>query len=66
MTFNNPPKAFLLLVAMLCVTVLLAIGAIDQSTGTAMIGSALGYIIGNGVAAKKGEPVEPVFKKADE
>lgn len=66
MTFNNPPKAFLLLVGMLCVTVLMAIGAIDQAAGTAMIGSAMGYIIGNGVAARKGEPVEPVFKKNDE
>ena len=62
MTFNNPPKAFLLLVGMICVTILMALKTIDQSAGTAMVGSCLGYIIGNGVAARKGEPVEPVFK----
>lgn len=61
MNINNPPKAFLLLVAMLCLTGLLAINRIDPVVGMGLFGSIVGYGIGNGVAAKSGDSVEPVF-----
>ena len=61
MTVTNPPKAFIALIGLICLTVLLAIGAIDKATGTGMIGTILGYAVGNGIAAKTGKPVEPII-----
>lgn len=61
MTITNPPKAFIALIGLICLTVLLAIGAIDKATGTGMIGTILGYAVGNGIAAKTGKPVEPII-----
>lgn len=61
MTVTNPPKAFIALIGLVCLTVLLAIGAIDKATGTGMIGTILGYAVGNGIAAKSGKPVEPII-----
>ena len=61
MTVTNPPKAFIALIGLVCLTVLLAIGAIDKATGTGMIGTILGYAVGNGIAAKTGKPVEPII-----
>ncbi len=61
MTVTNPPKAFIALIGLICLTVLLAIGAIDKATGTGMIGTIVGYSIGNGIAAKSGVRVEPII-----
>jgi hypothetical protein len=44
-------------------TVLLAVNAIPNEAGIGMIGSILGYAIGNGIAAKAGVPVEPIIGK---
>lgn len=65
MTVTNPPKAFIALIGLICLTVLLAIGAIDKATGTGMIGTILGYAVGNGIAAKSGSPVEPIIGNKD-
>ena len=61
MTLTNPPKALIALVGLICLTVLLAIDAIDNATGTGMIGTILGYAVGNGIAARSGKPVEPII-----
>lgn len=61
MIIANPPKAFIALVGLICLTILLATHSIEQSTGTGLIGSILGYAIGNGIAAKTGKPVEPII-----
>jgi hypothetical protein len=61
MTLTNPPKALIALVGLVCLTVLLAIDAIDKATGTGMIGTILGYAVGNGIAARSGKPVEPII-----
>lgn len=61
MTVANPPKALIALVGLVCLTVLMALGAIEQATGTGLIGSILGYAIGNGIAARSGKPVEPII-----
>jgi len=63
MTITNPPKAFIALVGLVCLTVLLAIGAIDKATGTGMIGTILGYAVGNGIAARTNTPVQPIIGK---
>lgn len=61
MKLNNPPKAFIVLVALVCLTILLALNRIDQATATGMMGTIIGYAVGNGIAARKGEPVEPII-----
>ena len=61
MTLNNPPKAFILLVALICVTVLLALGRVSTEAGLPIISAVVFYGIGNGVAAKTGKPSEPII-----
>jgi membrane protein YqaA with SNARE-associated domain len=61
MTIANPPKAFIALVGLICLTLLMALNAIEQATGTGLIGSILGYAIGNGIAARSGQPVQPII-----
>ena len=56
---NNPPKFYGLALALVCVTVLLAIGRVDSGAGLGVIGTIVGYCAGNGIAARRGEPVEP-------
>lgn len=58
---QNPSKAMIALVALVCITVLLAVNAIDQSAGTGLIGMIAGYAVGNGIAARKGEDVTPII-----
>ena len=61
MTLNNPPKALILLVALCCVTFLLALGRITTEAGLPIISAIVFYGIGNGVAAKTGKPSEPII-----
>jgi hypothetical protein len=63
MTIGNPPKALILLVALICITVLLAINAIDESAGLPMISAIVFYGIGNGVAAKQGQQTPKIFQQ---
>jgi hypothetical protein len=61
MTLTNPPKALIVLVGMICITILMAVGSIEQSAGTGLLGSIIGYAVGNGIAARKGDPVDPII-----
>lgn len=61
MNIANPSKALIALVALVCLTVLLATNSIPSEAGIGMIGSIVGYGIGNGIAAKTGQPVEPII-----
>ena len=61
MTLNNPPKAFILLVALICITLLLALGRITTEAGLPIISAIVFYGIGNGVAAKTGKASEPII-----
>ena len=63
MNITNPPKALIALVGLICLTVLLAVNAIHTEAGTGMIGSILGYAIGNGIAARTGTAVDPIIGK---
>ena len=65
MKLANPSKAFILLVALICVTVLMAMGRIDSSAGLPVITAFAGYGIGNGVGAKKGQNSPHIFESAD-
>jgi len=63
MNIANPSKALIALVALVCVTVLLATNSVDQSAGTGLIGMIAGYAVGNGIAARRGEEVTPIIGK---
>jgi hypothetical protein len=61
MTISNPPKAFILLVALICITILLGLNRITTEAGLPIITAIVFYGIGNGVAAKTGKPSEPII-----
>ena len=63
MNIANPSKAAIALVALVCVTILLATNSVEQSAGTGLIGMIAGYAVGNGIAARKGEEVTPIIGK---
>jgi len=61
MTIANPPKALILLVALICVTVLLAVGRITTEAGLPIISAIVFYGIGNGVSSRSGKASEPII-----
>ncbi len=61
MNIANPSKAFIALVSLICLTVLIAVDAIDQDAGLPVITAIVGYAIGNGIAARQGQPVQPII-----
>jgi len=63
MNIVNPSKAMIALVALVCVTILLATNSVDQSAGTGLIGMIAGYAVGNGIAARRGDEVTPIIGK---
>ena len=63
MHIANPTKAFILLVALICVTVLLAVGRVSTEAGLPIITAIVFYAIGNGVG--HGTPVLERTKKND-
>lgn len=66
MTITNPPKALIALVGMICLTVLMALNRIPTEAGVGLIGSVIGYSIGNGIAARSGTPVDPIIGRRPE
>ena len=66
MNIANPSKAMIALVALICVTILLATKSVDESAGTGLIGMIAGYAVGNGIAARRGDEVTPIIgRKVD-
>jgi hypothetical protein len=65
MTFN-PSKALIALVGLICMTVLIAVGAIEQDQGLPIITMIVGYSVGNGMAALSNKQVEPIIKKKNQ
>lgn len=61
----NPPKALIALVALICMTLLLATGKIATDQGLPVITMIVGYSVGNGMAAMTGKPVDPLIKKKE-
>ena len=61
MIVSNPPKALILLVALICITVLLALGKVTQDAALPMISAIVFYGIGNGVAAKTKQDSPKMF-----
>ena len=66
MTLTNPPKALIALVALICITVLRALDKLDQASFNAIGGLIVGYAVGNGVAAKQGQRVDPIIGRRND
>ena len=66
MTISNPSKALIALVGLVCMTVLMAVRAIDSNTGMPVITMVIGYAVGNGIAAKQNVPVEPIIGRKND
>jgi hypothetical protein len=60
-TIVNVPKATIALAALVCVTVLGALDVLESDAVLAIISSVVGYAIGNGVAARTGQDVQPII-----
>jgi hypothetical protein len=58
---NNPPKAIIVLVSLVCLTILLVTKSVAPEAGLGLIGLIVGYGVGNGIAAKQDQPVEPMI-----
>ena len=63
MNIANPSKALIALVGLVCLTVLMATNSISSDTGLPIVTTIIGYAVGNGIAAKTGQPVEPIIGK---
>lgn len=50
---QNPTKTFIALTALVCVTVLISVRAIDSEAGMPTITMIVGYAIGNGIGRPK-------------
>lgn len=65
MTFNNAPKWVIVMASLGCITLLMLTNTIDSDAGLGLLGLIVGYGVGNGIAAKSGEPVEPLVKSKE-
>ena len=63
MNVANPSKALIALVGLVCITVLMVTDSISQDAGIGLVSAIIGYAIGNGIAAKTGQPVDPIIGK---
>lgn len=63
MKIQNPSKALIALVGLICLTVLMAVNRLDPSAGMPSVTLIIGYAIGNGMGAKTNTPVEPILGK---
>lgn len=62
MTIANPPKALILLVALLSLVLLMAIGKVDTEAGMPILTAIVFYGIGNGVGAKQNQQSPKIFE----
>ena len=62
MTIGNPPKALILLIALLSLVLLMAIGKVETEAGMPILTAIVFYGIGNGVAAKSGQQSPKIFE----
>tara|TARA_R110000868_G_scaffold106548_1_gene292129 strand:- start:1331 stop:1537 length:207 start_codon:yes stop_codon:yes gene_type:complete len=62
MQLANPSKALILLVALICITVLLAVEKITTEAGLPMISAIVFYGIGNGIGAATGQKSPKIFE----
>lgn len=60
MQVNNLPKLVMALVLSICMTALMMTGTVSSEAGVPFLTAIGGYVLGNGIAARRNEPVEPI------
>lgn len=60
MSVNNIPKLVVSLVLTICMTVLMMSKTVTSEAGVPFLTAIGGYVLGNGIAARRNEPVEPI------
>jgi hypothetical protein len=63
---TNAPKLVGILLAMVLLTIVFALGTFTESGYLGLMGLIVGYLVGNGVAARNGDPVQPVIGESPE
>jgi hypothetical protein len=66
MSVTNVPKLAVICLIIVCATVALCIGKLDPVAWAAVIGPFGGYLVGNGVALRNGQAVQPALGKKAE
>ena len=61
MELRNTQKLIILCVGIVCATVALILGKMSETAAVGIISGAMFYIVGNGVAARKGKEPGPVL-----
>jgi hypothetical protein len=61
MSFNTS-KATIAFTALICVTLLLMTDSISSDGGFGLLGTIIGYAVGNGIAAKTGITADPIIR----
>ena len=56
-------KAGIAALALVCLTVLLALSAVTSAAAMPIITLIVGYCVGNGIAARQDVPVEPIVQR---
>mgnify|MGYP001811300158 CR=1 FL=1 len=64
MTVSNMPKLIGILLAMCLLTLVFGLGKLSESGYLGLMGLIVGYLVGNGIAARAGEPVQPVISES--
>lgn len=65
MSVNNPPKLLGIILAMVLLSILFGMGRLTESGYIGLMGLLIGYLVGNGIAARNGEPVQPALGRTD-
>lgn len=63
MKIENPVKAVLAVLGMVCITLLMALNRVNTEAGLPVISAIVGYSIGNGMAVKAGQESTSIIGK---
>ena len=66
LNLNNPPKFYIIIVTLICLTILMVTNTISAEADLVPIGMIVGYAVGNGIAARNNQPIEPVIGHGSE
>lgn len=66
MRIGNPTKAGLAGLSLILLTVLLLTHSVDDAAALGLIGSIIGYVVGNGVGARHRINIDPILAPVEE
>lgn len=66
LNLNNPPKFYIIMVTLVVLCILMVTNTIEPDAGLVPIGMIVGYAVGNGIAARNDQPIEPIIGHGSE